>query len=170
MSTFPENALMVNSMPGEDAAPGTVAFWNNSIFFAGVLTLAVGGFVLVASSDYGRGTVLRMGPGFFPTMLGTVLLVLGALLLVSSFLGAADRISRPEIRAPVCIGIGIALFALTLPRFGLAPAIALLVPISACASPNSRPFPTIVLICALTGFTWLVFVELLSMPLPVLAW
>jgi hypothetical protein len=157
-------------MPGEDAGLRTVAFWNNSLFFGGLLTLAVGGFVLVASSDYGRGTVLRMGPGFFPAMLGGVLLVLGTLLLVSGFLGTADRISRPEIRAPLCIGIGIALFALTLPRYGLAPAIALLVPISACASPNSRPLSTIVLACSLTGFTWLVFVELLSMPLPMLAW
>jgi hypothetical protein len=157
-------------MPDEDAGPRAVAFWSNSLFFAGLLTLAIGGFVLVASSDYGRGTVLRMGPGFFPSMLGGVLLVLGSLLLASSFLGAGDRISRPEIRAPVCIGIGIALFALTLPRYGLAPAIALLVPISACASPNSRPLPTIVLVCALTAFTWLVFVELLSMPLPMLDW
>ena len=157
-------------MPDEDAGPRAVAFWSNSLFFAGLLTLAIGGFVLVASSDYGRGTVLRMGPGLFPSMLGGVLLVLGSLLLASSFLGAGDRISRPEIRAPVCIGIGIALFALTLPRYGLAPAIALLVPISACASPNSRPLPTIVLVCALTAFTWLVFVELLSMPLPMLDW
>jgi hypothetical protein len=157
-------------MPDDDAGPRSVALWSNSLVFAGVLTLAVGGFVLVESSDYGRGTVLRMGPGFFPTMLGSVLLVLGTLLLVSSFLGAADRISRPEIRAPACIGIGIALFALILPRYGLAPAIALLVPISACASPDSRPLPTIVLVCCLTGFTWLVFVVLLSMPLPMLAW
>jgi hypothetical protein len=157
-------------MPEEDAGLRTAAFWSNSLFLAGLLTLAMGGFVLVASSGYGRGTVLRMGPGFFPAMLGGVLLVLGTLLLVSGFLGTADRISRPEIRAPLCIGIGIALFALTLPRYGLAPAIALLVPISACASPNSRPLPTIVLVCALTGFTWLVFVVLLSMPLPMLAW
>jgi hypothetical protein len=157
-------------MPGEEAGPEPLAFWNNSLFLGGVLTLAVGGFVLVESADYGRGTVLRMGPGFFPTMLGGVLLVLGTLLLVSSFLGVGERISRPEIRAPLCIGIGVALFALTLPRYGLAPAIALLVPISACASPDSRPLPTIVLVCALTGFTWLVFVELLSMPLPTLAW
>jgi hypothetical protein len=157
-------------MPEEDAGLRTAAFWSTSLFLAGLLTLAMGGFVLVASSGYGRGTVLRMGPGFFPAMLGGVLLVLGTLLLVSGFLGTADRISRPEIRAPLCIGIGIALFALTLPRYGLAPAIALLVPISACASPNSRPLPTIVLVCALTGFTWLVFVVLLSMPLPMLAW
>jgi hypothetical protein len=156
-------------MPGQ-AGQRSVPFWSNSLFLAGFLTLAVGGFVLVASADYGRGTVLRMGPGFFPTMLGGVLLVLGTLLLVSSFLGGAERIGRPEFRAPACIGLGIALFALTLPRYGLAPAIALLVPISACASPDSRPLPTIVLIGALTGFTWLVFVVLLSMPLPMLAW
>ena len=57
-----------------------------------------------------------------------------------------DRRLRVAAIVIACIGLGIALFALTLPRYGLAPAIALLVPISACASPDSRPLPTIVLI------------------------
>lgn len=146
------------------------AFWNNSRLIGGVLTLAVGGFVMVKSSSYSRGSLLRMGPGFFPTMLGAVLLVIGALLLASSLRGAADRIDRPEIRSPACIGLGLTLFALTLPRFGLAPAIALLVSIAACASPSSRPLPTIVLTCLLIGFAWLVFVQLLSLPFVLLSW
>lgn len=148
--------------------PGT--FWNNSYLVGGLLTLAIGGWVLAESTQYDRGTVLRMGPGFFPDLLGGVLLILGMLLLVSGLVGLAERIGQPEIRAPICIGAGIALFALTLPLYGLAPAIALLVPISACASPSSRPVPTLVLTCSVIGFTWLVFIRLLSMPLPLLTW
>jgi hypothetical protein len=153
-----------------DTGMRRVMFWNNSRLIGGALTLALGVFVLVLSSDYSRGSLLRMGPGFFPTMLGSVLLVLGALLLASSLRGAVERIGSPEIRSPVCIGLGLTLFALTLPRFGLVPAIALLVPIAAFASPSSRPLPTFVLTCALIGFAWLVFIELLSLPLVLVSW
>ena len=46
----------------------------------------------------------------------------------------------------------------------------LLVPISALASPSSRLWPTVILTIALIGFAWLLFVQLLSLPLSLLTW
>lgn len=139
-------------------------------FYGGALTVAFGAFVLWESASYGLGSVLRMGPGFFPTLLGGVLLVLGLLLFVRSFRGTVDVISRPEFGALICIGGGLALFAAILPRFGLAPAIFLLVLVASCASPFSRPLQSVVLAALLTAFSWFVFIWLLSMPLPMLSW
>jgi hypothetical protein len=139
-------------------------FCNNPPAIGGIVAVALGAFVLIESSDYARGTLLRMGPGYFPTILGAMLLILGALLVGTSMRRPAEPLRAPELRAPACIGLGVVLFALVLPRFGLAPAIALLVPAAACASGSSRLVPTIVLTLVLIVFAWIVFVELLALP------
>jgi hypothetical protein len=144
--------------------------WSDSRFVSGLVMLAVGAFVLVESGNYSRGSLLRMGPGYFPTMLGAILLMIGALMLVASFFARAETIVRPDVRALACIGLGLALFAFIVPRFGLAPALALLVPTTASASPLSRPIPVLVLTCVLIGFAWLIFIELLSLPVPLMSW
>ena len=146
------------------------SFWDNAHFVGGLLTLALGALVLLESSGYSRGSLLRMGPGYFPTILGVALLILGLLLAVGGIREMPEKIARPEIRSLTSISLALILFAITLPRFGLAPAIALLVPISALASPSGRPWPTIVLTIALIGFAWLLFVQLLSLPLALLTW
>jgi len=64
----------------------------------------------------------------------------------------------------------VSLFALCLPRFGLAPAIILLVVVSACASPVRRPITIALLAIGLTAFAYVVFVRLLSLHVEVLRW
>ena len=142
---------------------------NNASFAGGLVALAFGGFVLEESAGYPRGTVVRMGPGFFPTLLGWLLLAFGVILLLGG-LRRALPVARPEARALVLVLSGLGAFALTLPRYGLAPAIVLLVLVSALASPSSRPLPTLALALGLTGFAWALFVVALSLPLPMLVW
>ncbi len=146
-----------------------VPFWNNPQYLGGLVTFALGVFVLLESMNYPRGTLLRMGPGYFPTILGVVLLLLGGLLFASGRISVV-RIASPEIRAPLFIGLGLICFAILMPRFGLAPAIGLLVPISALASPLSRLMPTFIMTLLMIGFTWVVFVKLLSLPFALLTW
>ena len=146
------------------------SLWINPNLLGGLLALALGAFVLNVSADYPRGSVLRMGPGFFPTMLGILLLAFGALLLASGALRRGDRIIRPELRALIFILGALAAFGLVLPRFGLAPAIVLLVLISSAASPTSRPLQALVLAVSLAVIAWLIFVVILSLPLPMFVW
>lgn len=157
--------------PTDDAvARSATPLWNSSSIVGGLATIALGVFVLVESLAYGRGTVLRMGPGYFPGLLGTVLTLLGGLLLVSGWRRRGERIAAPELRAPAFIVASLVLFAQVLPRFGLMPAIAASVPLACAASPLSRPLPTLFLTVSLIAFAWLVFVELLSLPLPLAQW
>jgi hypothetical protein len=65
---------------------------NGKDFWAGVMFIAFGvGFMLVARS-YAMGNAVRMGPAYFPTVLGGILAVLGAAVLVRGFL---SKISNP---------------------------------------------------------------------------
>ena len=47
-------------------------------FFAGVLFIAFGIAAIVIAANYPLGTAARMGPGYFPRILGILLIVLGS--------------------------------------------------------------------------------------------
>lgn len=142
----------------------------NTDVIGGLLTLGLAVGVLVESSQYERGTLLRMGPGFFPVLLGTLLLALGAVLTLRGLKQHGEPIAVPSLRPLVLISAAVTLFALTLPAFGLAPAIVLLVGVSACASPVRRPMTIALLAVGLTAFAYVVFVRLLSLHIDVIRW
>jgi len=58
---------------------------NGKDFWAGLMFIAFGlGFMLV-SQTYPMGTAVRMGPAYFPTVLGGILAVLGAAIFLRAF-------------------------------------------------------------------------------------
>ncbi len=58
---------------------------NGKDFWAGVMFIAFGlGFMLVAQ-NYAMGNAVRMGPAYFPTMLGGILAVLGVAIFLRAF-------------------------------------------------------------------------------------
>jgi len=50
-------------------------------FFAGLMFLAVGGGFAWGATTYSVGTGARMGPGYFPLMLGVLLAIIGAVIM-----------------------------------------------------------------------------------------
>ena len=54
-------------------------------FGAGVLFATLGATAIFISSSYPLGTAARMGPGYFPRMLGILLLALAAILILRSY-------------------------------------------------------------------------------------
>ena len=54
-------------------------------FNAGVMYIVVGGFFALFAKNYPMGTAVRMGPAYFPTVLGWMLAGLGAILFFRSF-------------------------------------------------------------------------------------
>ncbi len=51
---------------------------------AGLLFIAVGIAAIAIAANYTLGTAARMGPGYFPRILGILLIVLGAILALRS--------------------------------------------------------------------------------------
>ena len=65
---------------------------NGKDFWAGLMFIAFGlGFMIVAT-NYAMGTAVRMGPAYFPTVLGGMLAVLGAVIFLRSFV---SKITHP---------------------------------------------------------------------------
>ena len=63
-------------------------------FFAGLLFIAFGLAAIVIGSNYALGTAARMGPGYFPRILGILLIFLGAILALRAL-----RLQGPAIPA-----------------------------------------------------------------------
>ena len=49
-------------------------------FVAGLMFVAVGAAAIVIAANYPLGTAARMGPGYFPRILGILLILLGSAL------------------------------------------------------------------------------------------
>jgi len=63
-------------------------------FWAGVIFVAIGLFAIVLSWDYPMGAAFGMGPGFFPTWLGGLLMAFG---IVIALLSLRLRL-EPEVK------------------------------------------------------------------------
>jgi len=71
---------------------GEMKITNGQDFWAGVMFIAFGlGFMIVAR-NYAMGNAVRMGPAYFPTALGGILVVLGAVVFLRAFV---SKVAHP---------------------------------------------------------------------------
>lgn len=140
---------------------------------AGALFSAVGAAVaLYASTHYQVGTAARMGPGYFPTMLGWILAALGVVIALMSFRNTVHVLKPPPFtpRPFIAVIVAVALFALLISRIGLIPTTIISVMVTASGSDSFRPRRALMLAICLSVLAWLIFVLGLQMTLPPFAW
>ena len=138
-------------------------FWAGAIY----LTLAIAAIWI--GQSYQLGTSERMGPGYFPTALGSILALFGVVSLGRSFVRQGEAISAIAWR-PLALVLGsTVLFGLLLPRAGLLIALPCLIVVSALASRNSRfDVTSIAALVGLFAFCVVVFVKGLGVPMPLI--
>ena len=147
-------------------------------FFAGLLYIVVGGGFAIGATNYTVGTAARMGPGYFPLMVGLLLAFLGAIVLFRSLTIATpdgDPIGKWAWRPLVYIILANFLFGILLggipslgiPAMGVIIAILVLTLVSARAGPEFRLKEVIILAIILAVGSWLVFVWGLNLQLQV---
>jgi hypothetical protein len=124
---------------------------------AALVVFALGAFMVWEGSHYPFGSLTRMGPGFFPIVLGLVLMGFGAALVVE-----VRHLQTPapdfRLRSFSFIVAGLIAFAFMLDRFGLVPATIALIVLSALADRPVRPRAiagTAVVVAAMAYFVFL---------------
>lgn len=138
-------------------------------FWSGLMFLVMGVLFVVFSQAYQFGTPARMGPGFFPTVLGALMALLGAVIAWRSTAPSAqaDRLGSVGWR-PFLLVIGaVIVFSVTLPYLGMVIAIALLIGISSLATHEFSWGATAISIVVLLVMSYLVFVKGLELQFPV---
>ena len=135
-------------------------------FWAGLIFIAIGGGFVLLAQQYRLGDMHRMGPAMFPTLIGALLAVLGAIIALRAFAFLGESVPRLYLR-PIGVSVlAIALFGVALQWLGLVAAVAVLVLVGAYAARDVRPLENLALAAVMIAFSVAVFVWLLGLPLP----
>ncbi|MBK9673967.1 MAG: tripartite tricarboxylate transporter TctB family protein [Betaproteobacteria bacterium] len=138
-------------------------------FWAGVLYAGFGAAAVLIARDYGLGSSSRMGPGYFPTVLGSLLLLIGLASLVRSFFAAGEPIGAIAWKGLLLVTLATVLFGALLRPAGLVIALAAVILVSAAASVKFRfDGRALALMGGLIVFCGLVFVKGLGLPVSLL--
>lgn len=133
----------------------------------GVFFIAAGLFVSVYSYAYlNIGVAVRMGPGYFPFLLGLLLVALGVAIAVGSLFRRLGPIGTIPWRAIGPIAAAPAVFAFTVEGLGLLAATAITCLVASYASPGVTLRQRLLMTLVLTGICMLVFVAGLRISVP----
>jgi hypothetical protein len=140
----------------------------NRDFWSGVMMIVTGAVAIVIARNYDFGTTLRMGPGYFPTVLGAMLIGFG-LYLIAVGLRSNEKIEGSwSIRALIMLPLSLVLFGFLMDRAGFIPALIVLIFGSALASTEFNFLEILLLTVFLVIFSVLVFVWGIGLPYPLL--
>lgn len=137
-------------------------------FWAGAMFIAFGaGMAAIAVKDYQMGNAVRMGPAYFPTVLGGLLAILGLVLLLRALALKGEQIAQFHFRPLLLILVGCVAFGYLLKPLGLLGALLVLVFISAYGGHEFKWKEVLILYAVLFVFSVLVFVKGLTLPFPI---
>jgi hypothetical protein len=136
-------------------------------FWAGLMFMAFGLFFAVwATIYYQMGTAVRMGPAYFPVLLGGMLVVLGLIVFAGSFAMEGPKVPAFAMRPLILISVGCVLYGYLMKPLGLVGATAALVYVCAAGGHEFKWKEVTILYVILMIFSWAVFVKGLTLPFP----
>ena len=147
-------------------------------FYAGGLMLLIGLGIALKGTTYRTGTLMHMGPGFFPTALGVILVLLGIAIAATGLTGSAEDSEHgnsilpdnPQWWAWFCILMSPIGFIAFGSQFGMIPGTFACVFIAALGDKRATWKGTIALATVVTIFGVSLFSYLLQVPMPILTW
>ena len=135
----------------------------------GLVILAIGALFLLLGRELEFGNSFQMGPGYFPSVLSVLTMILGGVLTWKGLRGAPveGAFSHiPWIGVVSVIG-SVVFFGLTIRGIGLGPAVAVVVFVTASASRYARWTSSLLLAVGMATACTLLFVYALGLPLPI---
>ncbi|MFQ1064469.1 tripartite tricarboxylate transporter TctB family protein [Bordetella trematum] len=164
----------------------STTFFRKRDLWGGAFVALCGALTIMEANTYTIGELARMGPGYFPMVIGWFLIALGILIPLTpdpeeaeedaqaeeaARANPQDRPSRGErLRGMACITGGIALFIVIGEYFGFLPATFVLVFVSALGDTGNSLRSAALLAAAMTLFGAIVFSWALQLQFPMLRW
>ncbi|MGQ0547608.1 MAG: tripartite tricarboxylate transporter TctB family protein [Betaproteobacteria bacterium] len=136
-------------------------------FWAGLMFIGTGLFFVVwAAVHYQMGSAVRMGPAYFPAVLGGLLAVLGMIILASSFAVAGPRVPAFHFRPLLLVLASCIAYGYLMKPLGMVLATAIMIFIAALGGHEFKWKEMTLLTIALIVFSVVVFVKGLTLPFP----
>jgi hypothetical protein len=139
-------------------------------FWAGLMFVFFGVFAIVVARDYPMGSALRMGPGYFPTYLGVIMIVIGAIMAVRACRVEGKKIGRWGWRPLLWLSVAFAAFGLLIDEAGFVLALLALIIASSFAGRDTRPIELMLLIVGLITGSVALFIYGLELPYQLFPW
>ena len=141
-------------------------------FWAGLMFIGFGLTAILVAGDYPMGEARRMGPGYFPTYIGAILMIIGAIVSGRAMIVPGPRIGRWGWRGLILLCSAFAAYGLVMDQFGLGfvPALAAVILLSSLAEPGFRPLELAALTLVLVGGAVALFSYGLELPYPLFWW
>ncbi len=135
-------------------------------FWAGLMFISFGLFFLIASGNYQMGSAVRMGPAYFPTVLGGLMAILGAVVFVQSLIFDGEKVPKLSFKPIFFISLSLVLFGYLLKPLGFVLSLVVLVFVSAFGGHEFKAKEVGILTVVLVICSVLVFVKGLTLPFP----
>jgi len=135
---------------------------------AGLALIALAAFALWAVSGLSSGTLRSMGPAMLPRAVAVAIGGCGLIFVVLGFTQKGEPLAPWDLRGPLIVAAGMAVFALTIRTLGFAIAAPLAMLIIGRGTTEVRPKELVIFAAAMTTFCLLLFRYLLDQPIPVL--
>ena len=136
-------------------------------FWAGLLFVGLGILAITVGSRYNLGTAARMGPGYFPRILGILLVVLGGIIAFRGMRSDGEPIAKWRWRPTLVVLLSVVVYGIIIGWIGMAISTVLLIVAASAASHEFRWKESIVAGLLLSGLAVGVFVVGLSVQLPI---
>jgi hypothetical protein len=142
---------------------------NNKRFLSGIMFLVVGGVAIYMAQDYPMGTALRMGPGYFPIVLGGIIGLFGIWELIIGVLKPDAVKGNWSLRALIILPLSAVIFGIMMEKVGFVPALLALIVVSALSGDEFKWKEIIPLSIGLTIACTGIFIYGLGLPYPLFA-
>jgi hypothetical protein len=141
-----------------------IGIHNGKDFYAGLFFFFIGIVTVLEARGYSVGTARNMGPGYFPILLGYLLLMIGGGTAVRGLWLKGEGIKIRSIRPLLMVSGAVLSFAFLLKPCGLILAILALVFMSCLGSREFRFRDVVILFFVLVAIATVLFVYALGLP------
>ncbi len=139
-------------------------------FWTGVMFIGFGILAIMVSREYPMGSARAMGPGYFPTYLGIIIIAIGAALTSRAFWVKGEGIGGWGWRPLLWLSAAFAAFGLLIEGAGFVLALLALIIASSLAGRDTRPLELVILIVFLITGSVALFVYGLELPYRLFPW
>jgi len=138
---------------------------------AGLIFIVIGAVLFFASQKYDIGSARRMGPGYFPALLGLLLLGLGLAAVVKGLRAkTSDPLPHHQLAPLLMMFLSIVSFSFFIERAGLVIASAFCIVFACYRRLLTKPIEVFFIFLGLTVFNGVVFIRIFEMPIHVFWW
>ena len=141
----------------------------NKDLWAGLMYIVTGAVGMWIAKDYPFGSALRMGPGYFPSVLGGIMVLMGIYVLALGLRKDHEKIQgNLSLRALIVLPLSTIVFGILMEEAGFIPAMVALIPISAAAGRDFKWLEVVPLTIGLTIVCTAGFIYALGLPYPLI--